>query len=198
VVLLRPVANLSNLNGVYMEQFEGEPEYLRFSYQVIRLWELPVEPLLRSGLGVLPLAPISAVTKAELPGIIERMKARLRGEREGDRAGRLWTAAKVLMGVRYSPDLINHLLKGITEMEESVTYHTIKAEGGVEELKKIILLMGRERFGRPADARVRAAVKGVTALDELEALGLRLLKVKSWQDLLGLPRGRSRPRRQIR
>src|SRR5262245_37002872 len=65
-LLLRPGANLSNLTGVYEEGFPGEPAYLTFRYGVIRVWQLPVERLLAGGAATLPLAPISAVKKADL------------------------------------------------------------------------------------------------------------------------------------
>src|SRR5262245_57976819 len=64
IVLLAPLANLANLTGKYEKQFAGEPPYLRFRYRVIRVWQLPVATLLSGGLGTLPLAPISAVTRA--------------------------------------------------------------------------------------------------------------------------------------
>ncbi len=70
-VLLRPEADSPQLTGVYERGFPGEEPYLTFRYQVVRVWRLPPEPLLTGGLALLPLAPISAVTEAELPGIIQ-------------------------------------------------------------------------------------------------------------------------------
>src|SRR5947209_7170214 len=77
VVLLSPKAQLSSINGVYQRSCPGEPPYDTFHYQVLRVWELPLARLLAGGLGTLPLAPISAVTPEQLPGIIQQMKARL-------------------------------------------------------------------------------------------------------------------------
>jgi predicted transposase YdaD len=84
VMLLRPQANLSTITGLYevslpedeQEEEEEEP-YVRFRYQVIRVWELSAASLLAGGLGTLPLAPISNVTQAELPDVIDRLKERL-------------------------------------------------------------------------------------------------------------------------
>ena len=42
---------------------------VRFSYQVIRVWEWPVEALLAGGLGTLPLAPLAGVGTADLPDV---------------------------------------------------------------------------------------------------------------------------------
>jgi hypothetical protein len=77
-VLLRPGADSRHLRGVYRRRFPGEKAYLTFRYQVVRVWKLAPEPLLTGGLALLPLAPISAVTEADLPGIIQRMGRRPR------------------------------------------------------------------------------------------------------------------------
>jgi hypothetical protein len=42
----------------------------------MRVWLLPPEPLLTGGLPLLALAPISAMTDAELPGRIQRIEQR--------------------------------------------------------------------------------------------------------------------------
>jgi hypothetical protein len=83
-VLLHPEADSPQLTGVYERGFAGEEAYLTFRYQVLRVWQLPPEPLLRGGVALLPLAPISAVTEAQLPGIIQRIKQCL-GARGGSR-----------------------------------------------------------------------------------------------------------------
>lgn len=70
VVLLRPDADSPQLTGLYERLFPGEEPYLTFRYQVVRVWQLALERLLTGSLALLPLAPISAVTEAELPGII--------------------------------------------------------------------------------------------------------------------------------
>ena len=53
---------------------------------------LPVQQILAGGVGTLPLAPISAVTEAQLPGIIEQMKQRLSRRPVRGRAASLWAA----------------------------------------------------------------------------------------------------------
>ncbi len=53
-------------------------------------------------MALLPLAPISAVTEADLPGIIERMAERLRGRGKRKQAPAVWAAAYILLGLRYS------------------------------------------------------------------------------------------------
>ncbi len=75
VVLLHPESDSSQLSGVYERGFPGEESYLLFRYQVMRVWQLPPKLLLTGGLALMALAPICAVTEAELPHIIKRMSA---------------------------------------------------------------------------------------------------------------------------
>lgn len=196
-VLLSPRANLSNLMGTYQQQLKGGPSYLTFRYQVLRVWELPVEPLLTSGPGLLPLAPISAVTEAQVPDLIRRMKERLSEAPLAPEAGRLWTATCVLMGLRYQAGWVERLLEGVGAMEESVTYQAIVQKGRVQELRRVILLQGENLFG-PPDAQVTAALEAISDVKKLEWLAVRLLKAGSWAEFLeSLPRG-GRRRKQPR
>jgi hypothetical protein len=101
VVLLRKSAEWPDLTGEVRRGFADEPPYLVFRYNVIRIWQFPPETFLGGGLGIVPLAPLGAVAEAELPGLIRRMDERIRAEATPDEAGKLWTAADVLMGLRY-------------------------------------------------------------------------------------------------
>src|SRR5262245_1411742 len=117
-----------------------------------------------------PLAPISAVTAAELPGVIEAVGRRLRGRATS--AGDLWVAGEGLMGLRYPEALGARLLGVFRGWEESGTYQAIvrkgvgkgraegKAEGRIEEARKLLRLLGEQRYG-PPDARSRKALDAV-------------------------------------
>jgi hypothetical protein len=60
LLLLRREANASNLTGVLeVIGLDAAAPYLTFRYQVVRLWEEPLEPLLSGGLGPLPLAVLT-------------------------------------------------------------------------------------------------------------------------------------------
>ena len=61
IVLLRPAADGPELTGVLEKSFPGRGQSLLFRYEVIRIWLEPPEKLLRAGLAVLPLAPVSNV-----------------------------------------------------------------------------------------------------------------------------------------
>ena len=130
VILLRREANLKAINGLYTRFLPGVPKpYLRFRYRVVRVWKLPVEIILNAGISVLPLAPISAVRQNELPAVIERMSQRFEVEADRTTMAELWTATKVLLGLRYEASFVEQLLQGVRGMKESTTYQAIKAEG---------------------------------------------------------------------
>jgi len=105
IVLLRRSADAPELTGVFERGFASEPPYLTFRYHVVRVWQLPVDALLKGGLGILPLAPLADVREADLPGVIGRMDERIRNEATRPDGGTLWTATQILMGLRYSSTL---------------------------------------------------------------------------------------------
>ena len=202
VVLLSPRAAHRNINGVYERGLSGEPAYLRFTYQVVRVWELPVERLLAGGVGTLSLAPISAVTEADLPRVIERMKERFARLQSRSDIGKMWTATYVLMGLRYQQPLLSGLLRGVMDMEESVTYQEIVAKGVAKgrregELsfgRNTLLLQGEQRFGRPTK-KIREAIAAINDTDQLQRLLVRQFEVSTWEELLGVPPRSPRRRR---
>ena len=199
LVLLTPAADLSNLTGVYERQFAGETPYLRFEYKVIRVWQLPVDTIFASGFGMLPLAPISAVTQAEVPSVIERMKDRLRERKRQGNVKDLWTATFFLLGLRYENAFVNHVLRGVMTMEESSTYQWVleqgRQEGARRELQKTLLLQGNKQFqGTPRS--VKAAIQAITDLARLEELSVQLLDATNWEELLGLPQPARRSTRR--
>jgi hypothetical protein len=125
---------------------------------------------LRGGLGILPLAPLSAVAEAALPGVIRRMDERIRVEATADEAGTLWTAADVLMGLRYPRQLVAQLLQGVHGMKESVTYQAIVEEGEIKGRAEVMLRarqddlfqLGGRRFGTPSTA-IETALRDICA-----------------------------------
>ena len=88
-------------------------------------------------------------------------------------------------------------------MKESVTYQAIleegreevrqKAfeegykqgyqEGRIEEARRNLLSLGTALFGKPS-VKVRRALAGITEVELLESLLLRVIQVSSWTDLL--------------
>jgi predicted transposase YdaD len=128
--------------------------------------------------------------------VLYREMARLRPRRRRTQAATLWAATYVLLGLRYSADLAEELLRGVLSMKESVTYQAIlregRAEGALDEVRRVLLLQGENLFGAPPDAKTRAALERIRDVERLEALSLRLLTASGWHDLLGVPASRRR------
>ena len=198
-VLLSPKANLSNLTGLHERRFPGQQAHLSFRYQIIRVWQLPVEPLLTGGLGLLPLAPISATSEGDLPGVVERMKQRLSRPEVRAQASGVWTATYVLLGLRYPTNVAQQLLREVMAMEESTTYQAIigkgREMGKLEELRRTILLQGVEKFGR-APRPVATAIESVGDIERLEQLAVRLMHATGWDELLDRAAAGPRARRR--
>jgi predicted transposase YdaD len=162
---------------------------------------VPAAAWLSGGLGLIPLAPLGNVQKSELAAVVAQMKRRF--DREApSQAKELWSAAYILMGLRYERAMVQTLLRGVVNMKESVTYQAILEEGeaiGVvkgkaEEARRMLLLQGRDRFGEPP-AKIVALLDAATDLGRLEALVLRVLHVKTWEELLGVNGTTRHPRR---
>ena len=193
VFLLRPQALSPDVRGSILDS--STPEHrLDFEYKLIRVWEIPASTLLSGGLGTLPLAPIGAVDESELPGVIEAMKRRLDNEVPAEEARELWTATRVLMGLRWSPNLVGQLLRGVQGMKESATYQEIVREGIEQGMEKgraaearFLLLRGGQKLLGPPDAAVRAQLEAIADLPRLEDMQDRLLDgtAKTWDELLG-------------
>lgn len=126
-----------------------------------------------------------------MPGIIEQMETRLQSRRLRGYAEEVWSAAFILMGLRYSPDLAQHVLQGVRMFEESTTYQWLQKMGALKGARKMLLRMGRVRFGKTGP-RVKAALEEITDVERLEELGEQLLQAESWEELLGLPKPRRR------
>lgn len=96
--------------------------YLSFEYSVWRVWHLPLEALLSGGVGTLPLAPLADAADGHLADIVQRMKERLDTEVASKRAGEIWTATPVLMGLRYSRGLAERLLRGVRQWNPGTSF----------------------------------------------------------------------------
>jgi predicted transposase YdaD len=160
---------------------------------------VPVEQLLRGGVGTLALAPISAVAEGEVRRVIRTMKERLSGTRAPRRAADIWAATYVLLGLRYSDEFAHALFEEVLGMEESATYQAIvrrareegREEGRAEEARRLLLLLGEPKLG-PVDDATRAAIEGLSDLARLEELLVRSETAASWQELLPTPGARRR------
>ncbi len=192
-VLLAPQTDSPQWNGLLQRGLPNEAPFSTLCYKVIRVWQLPVEPLLAGGAGTLALAPISAVSEGDVRRVIRRMKERLSGPKAPRRAADVLAAAYVLLGLRYTDEFADALFEEVLGMEESSTYRAIVRRGREEEGRHILLLQGEAKFG-PPDATDRAALESITDVAQLEELAVRLMTADSWQELLPA-RNRTRRRR---
>lgn len=184
VLLLRPEADGPAMTGRLERELPRRRRYLVFDYTVIRAWELSVETVLKGGIGTLPLAPLARVVPGDLPAVIRAMDERIAAEAPAE-AATLWTAAYVLMGLRYPEETAKALLKGVRGMRESATYQGIlaegRAEGRAEGARHILLRFLERRFG-PLPPESRAQVENLDA-DGCERLWERAEQVETLEEL---------------
>ena len=189
-LLLCPDADGPAMTGLLQHKLPDGLIYHEFRYNVVRTWERPADEILAGGLATLPLAPLARVNENELPTVIHAMQERLDREATKNQAETLWTATYILMGLKYSDELIDRLLEGVQNMKESVTYQKIlregRAEGRAEEAKRILKRLGSKRFGKP-EPHIEAAIDAIADLDRLEQLSDRVLEVTGWEELLAQP-----------
>jgi len=201
VVLLRQQADGDDLSGVYRRSIPGGHDFLEFRYQVVRVWDQPVESVLLGGLGTLPMAPMCDLATMEPAEVIRRMQERI-DPQPRETAGLFWSATGILMGLRYARNEILELLRGVRGMKESTFYQMIleegeakgeargearglargEAQGKMEEARRILFQLGKRRFGEPDPATV-AAIESLSTVDEIKFLINRRDDVFSWAEL---------------
>src|SRR5439155_447827 len=165
VILLRPEAAHSNLNGAIRYAPRPGRGRMDFTYEVVRLWERPAEELLTAELGVVPLAmlgrlPEDLSLEDGLTAIARRVVERLTREAPPERASKLLTDAFLLTGLRLRRDVAARIFRGVRTMHESDTYLAILDEGRERGAREEILLFGEERLGVP-DESVKAQLSNV-------------------------------------
>jgi hypothetical protein len=195
VVLLRPSAAHSTMNGTVIYAARPGRGSMTFSYELVRLWERPVEELLRGALGTLPLAMLGKLPEgvdlvAGLTAVVQRLIERLEAEASPEQIKELLTAAYLLTGLRTPSETSKEVFQGAQAMRESTTYMAILEEGeeiGLsKQARKDIQLLARQRFG-PPDEQTLARLQAVADLSRLERILSRLLEAIDWDDLLQTP-----------
>jgi predicted transposase YdaD len=187
VILLRKQADVRGLTGLVEYGPFPERGSLRFHFEVVRLWEQPVETLLAGGAGTLPLAPLAAIPRRDVRQVVQQMEERIEQCATPGEAAGIWASTYILMGLRYSTDEAQRLLHGVPAMRESTTYQAIlregRAEGRADGARELLLRMGEQRFGTPSGSVLRE-IKSIESVERLDELGLRLMRVNSWEELL--------------
>jgi hypothetical protein len=119
------------------------------------------------------------------------MERRLRRRPERKYAAEIWSATYVLLGLRYSREIANALFRGVLGMKESSTYQAIVEEGALQEARQLLMLVGKERLGKP-DTATAAAINAIADVRQLEELVRRAVHVRTWHELFGQPTPRRR------
>lgn len=164
---------------------------VEFRYQVLRVWEQIAEELLAGSLALLPLATLTDDAQSILPSVVSRMQQRIDAEATEQQARELWASTYLLMGLRYKTSIIDTLLKGVRQLEESTTYQSLLARGEAKgeikgrlaEARRMLILLGNKRLGAPSDA-VQARLAAITSRERIENLALNVSDVETWDDLL--------------
>jgi predicted transposase YdaD len=155
------------------------------------VWQRPADDFVNAPIGLVPLAPLADVRESALPSLVERMRKRIARRSHRPLAAKLWSASYVLMGLRYETALIESLLSGVRQMEESVTYQAIirrgekkgREQGLREEALRMLLLAAQPKLGAPGKP-IRAALDAITDVTRFERLAARITTASSWSELL--------------
>jgi hypothetical protein len=187
LVLLRPEADGPELTGRVSYPGQGKRGRTVFRYEIVRLWRIAARQLLKSSLGMVPLAvlgrlPEGVSTRRALARVIEQIQARMEKVHPEEARG-LLTSAFVLTGMRVDQNTVVELYRGIPAVEDSTSYQWILQQGGLKNVRQLLLDLGEDRFGKPDDATV-SSITGIEDLSRLMRMGRRLLRVNSWQELL--------------
>jgi hypothetical protein len=186
IVLLRREAYSSNLIGLVAREDE-RGEYLRFRYEVVKLWEQPLDQLIRGPLGTVPLALLTDEAQSQLPTLIREIDQRARKEtKSGRKNAEILTACDLLLGLRYNPDQVAQFFKGVRGMRDSSTYMAILEEGRIDQAREMIQQLGAKRFGKLKRNDLKS-LRAITDLDRLGRIVDRLLDAADWADLLSTP-----------
>ena len=189
VVLLRRKADGPKITG------RVQYGTISFEYQVVRLWQISPDVLLNAPIALLPLAPLGKITRRDIPNVIQHMEDRIDAEATAGTRDLLWATTSILMGLKFSEEATEQLLKGVMSMKESSVYQAAlregmaggkregTQEGRLSEARELLLLQGNARFGK-VDKSTQTALDRISSREQLEQLCLRLLAVNSWQELL--------------
>ena len=97
------------------------------------------------------MAPLADVPLKDLPGVFERIDARLMAETSPDMAAKMMVQTLTLAGIRLSQDQIDDFgrrLRTMNLLEESSFYKLILTKGELREARKLLIRLGRVRFGQ--------------------------------------------------
>jgi hypothetical protein len=190
-ILLRPKADDPRITGRLV--YTGQPRRgkMDFRFEVVRIWNMPAQRLLRSGPGVLPLSVLGALppgvsTADGIGEVIDHLWRRLQRNYSPDLADYLYTSTYVLSGLRLEREIAAKLFRRYHAVEDSTTYQYIIEQGVIKGVRALLLELGESKIGAPNE-EVKAAIQGLEDLPRLKRMGLRLFTASSWNEVLETP-----------
>jgi hypothetical protein len=188
LVLLRPRAETLGLTGK-LSYTSGNNRVL-FEYDVIRMWQEPVQPFLDGGLSVLPLAmlcrmPPGKPLEKALRQVMREIDRRLGATPDHAAAVRVMTGAYILTSLRVTRDRADSIFQGASIMHEKVGWDEMVDEGRVRANRRALLSQGSKLFGEP-NAKTRATLIAIDDPERLERMVDAILDLKSWKELLAV------------
>jgi hypothetical protein len=189
LVLLRPKADGPHLTG-NLTYGDGRCR-VEFGYEIIRLWQQPVESFLRAGLSVLPLAtlcemPANQPLPDALREVVREIDRRLGNEATEAEAARLMKASYILTSLRMMKNEVAPIYRGVGHMNEMTAYDEAMEEAELKRSYVLLIRLGRMQFGIPTPATV-TELQSIRDLERLERLAEAILTAKSWAELLATP-----------
>jgi predicted transposase YdaD len=166
----------TNNEIAFTEEYVNETTTHR--YRVLRMWEQE-SALFLDNPALLPLAPLTRTNSPQrLLSQVAQSVARI-----SDRNTKQDIAAyaEILAGLKFEKGLIRQFLSE-DAMQESVIYQDILQKGQQQEALNFCMSLLEERFGN-LDASIIEQVE-VLSKEQLEALGRKLLKIASIDDLV--------------
>jgi len=193
-ILLRPDADHRNLSGILA--YNDARHRVEFRYEVVRIWQRSAESFLAGPLGLIPMSVLGEL-QADRPEeqvireLVLKIEARLCAETSHAEAVTLMTATFILSGMRLKKLKLIEAFQGVGLMIESAAYEAIldqgiakgRPEGEIAGRQKMILRLGRVKFGAPIGETIRT-IQNIDDVEHLERVGDALLVVSSWDELL--------------
>jgi len=184
ILLLRPKVNPSDMTGEHSRAAGNGQTNVWFKYQVIRLWDEPMAPLMNGGLGTLPLALLTNEAVSDIDSAFQQFQQRLQNERVADSVKQdLSEAAGWLLELRFPVETIRNLSKGAGMKTEDTTLYRVFAE---MTLRRSILRIGSKKLGAPPP-EIEPTLKAMEDMELLERILDRVHEATSWDDLLATP-----------
>jgi predicted transposase/invertase (TIGR01784 family) len=146
-------------------------------FRVIRLWEMPSQPLLESK-GLLPFAVLSQSDNRE--NLLRQISQKIETIESRKEKSNLAASTAIIAGLVLKPPIIQRLLREEI-MKESLMYQEILGEGRQEGEAILVLRLLNRRLGQLSPnllERIRSL-----SVENLENLGEALLDFQSEEDL---------------